>query len=266
MSSPDTRAPLAGRSVIVTRTAEQARALSEPLEALGAEVLAFPVISIVDPPDWGPADEAIGRISEYQWIILTSANAVRRFFARIESQGIDLEAVSEPEFAVVGTATASALRAIGIEPHLIPADFTAEGLIQEFEKLRVGEGYRVLIPRALQAREVLPQTLRSWGATVDVAPVYETVQGEPASEVIERLRNKAVDAATFTSPSTFRSFAAMLQSEGLDADETLRSMALASIGPVTSDAIKTLGHEVAVEPERSTVGALAEALAEYFSE
>ncbi len=126
----DSGAPLAGRSVIVTRAAEQAGALAEPLEALGAEVLAFPVIATVDPPDWGPADEAIGRVSQYHWIVLTSANAVRFFFGRLEHHGLDIDAVAEPSFAVVGSATAKALRALGIEPHLVPEDYTAEGLVE----------------------------------------------------------------------------------------------------------------------------------------
>jgi len=178
-STLDPGAPLAGRSVIVTRAADQARALAEPLEALGAEVLYFPVIAIADPPDWSLADEAIGRVGEYHWIVLTSANAVRSFFARAQQQGLSLEQIAEPEFAVVGTATASALRSYGIEPHLVPADFSAEGLVEEFRKLRMGEGYRVLLPRALEGRDVLPDALKSWGVTVDVTPVYQTVKGEP---------------------------------------------------------------------------------------
>ena len=261
----DTGAPLAGRSVIVTRAADQARALTEPLEALGAEVLAFPVIATVEPPDWDPADQAIGQLGQYHWIVLTSANAVRCFFKRLEHHGLDAEAVAEPSFAVVGSATAKALRAYGIEPHLIPADFSAEGLIAEFEELGLGEGSHVLIPRAIEARELLPDTLRSWGATVDVAPVYQTVPGEPGPGVLERLRDEAVDAATFTSPSTFRNFRAMLQTAELDADATLRGMVLASIGPVTSEAIRASGHEVAVEPEKSTVKELAAALGAYYA-
>jgi len=260
--SHDPGAPLAGRSVIVTRTADQARAIVEPLENLGVEVLAFPVIAVVDPPDWGPVDEAIGRLREYQWIVLTSANAVRCFFARLEDTAGGRESLGDVEFAVVGTATASALRAQGIEPHLIPADFTAEGLIEEFRELQVGEGYRVLIPRALEAREVLPDTLREWGATVDIAPVYQTVKGEPDPAVIDRLQAGSVDAATFTSPSTFRNFRSMLQEAGVDADATLHSMALASIGPVTSADLRALGVEPAVEAVQPTDAALVAGIVE----
>jgi len=206
----DTGAPLAGRSVIVTRAEDQARALADPLEALGAEVLPFPVIAIADPPDWSLADEAIARIGEYHWIV-------------------------------------------------------AEGLVEEFRRLQVGEGYRIMLPRALDGRDVLPDALRSWGVIVDVAPVYQTVKGEPGPGVIERLREGSVDVATFTSPSTFRNFASMLQAAGLDADKALRAMALASIGPVTSDAIRGLGHEVAIEPDRSTVTELVAAVGKYFA-
>ncbi len=86
----------------------------------------------------------------------------------------------------------------------------------------ISEGTHVLIPRALEARELLPDTLRAWDATVDVVPVYETVPGKPDPQVFERLREATVDAATFTSPSTFRNFKAMLDSAGLDADSTLQ--------------------------------------------
>jgi len=258
----DAGAPLAGRSIIVTRTRQQSRALARPLEALGAQVLAFPVIATVDPEDWGPADRAIAQLGGYDWVVLTSANAVRAFLARLAHAGLNAAALGAVQTAVVGNATATVLAEEGIVPDLVPEDFRAEGLLDSFEALGVGEGSRVLVPRALEAREVLPDTLRLRGVTVDVVPVYRTVLGEGEPGVIERLKHGSVDAVTFTSPSTFRNFRTLVADAGLDADEVLRGLTIASIGPVTSEAVRAAGHDVAVEPAEYTVGGLVQALSE----
>lgn len=273
-------APLAGRSVVVTRTAEQSRALAGPLEALGAQVIAFPVIATVEPEDWLPVDAAIERLDSYDWLVLTSANAVRCFFDRIVAKSNDFLAPfhggedsdgggdgsgTRPRIAVVGTATQRALEARGLEADLVPADFRAEGLVDEFVRLGVGEGTRVLLPRALEAREILPDTLRERGATVDVVPVYRTVRAEPDPSAVAQIAGGTIDAVTFTSPSTFRNFREVLAAAGYDADETLRSLAIASIGPVTSEAVRAAGHHVALEPAEYTVEGLVGALVEYFS-
>ena len=263
----DLGAPLAGRSVIVTRTRAQSRALAEPLEALGARVLAFPVIATVEPQDWAPADAAIAQLAAYDWIVLTSANAVKCFLARLGACGVEFAStVPRPRIAVVGAATARALEAKGFSADLVPQDFRAEGLVAEFQRRGLGSGSRVLVPRALEAREILPDTLRSWGVAVDVVPVYRTVRGPVVPEVIAAIAAGGVDAVTFTSPSTFRHFRALLGEAGLDADAELSRMALASIGPVTSDAIRAAGHTVAAEPDVYTVEGLVEALERFFAD
>jgi uroporphyrinogen III methyltransferase/synthase len=264
-TSHDPGAPLAGRSVVVTRTAEQSRALAAPLEKLGATVIAFPVIATVEPLDWSAADAAITRLSDYDWVVLTSANAVRCFLDRIGHAGLEaVRELSRTKVAVVGSATAGALAERGVEANLVPADFRAEGLVEEFAGLGVGAGARVLVPRALEAREVLPDALRGQGATVDVVPVYRTVQAEPDLAVIELFSAGEVDAVTFTSPSTFRHFRELLAAGGLDADAVLRGLDIASIGPVTSDAVRAAGHDVAVEPAEYTVAGLVSALVERY--
>jgi len=263
----DSGAPLSGRSVIVTRTREQAAELAEPLEALGAEVLAFPVIEVVDPEDWAPVDAAIEHLADYDWIVLTSANAVERFFERIREIGGDRHALAAARFAVVGSATAARLRSHGFEPALIPADFRAEGLIEEFERLALdegigaGEGWRVLVPRALEAREILLDALRDLGCAVDVAPVYRTIAVAPDPAVLERLRAGTVDAVTFTSGSTVRNFVTALQGAGLDPAETMDRLVVASIGPVTTASLRKRGYDADVEASESTMSALANALA-----
>ncbi len=255
------QAPLTGRSVVITRTREQSRALAAPLEALGAEVVACPVIAIVDPPDTGPIDDAISRLGGYDWVVLTSANAVQRFLARMEALGHAPSELSATRVAAVGEATARELAARGVEVAFSPPkEFRAEALVEEFVARGAGEGWRVLVPRALAAREILPEALRERGAVVDVAPVYRTVAAEPDPAVVARLRD-GVDAVTFTSPSTVRNFLALVGAAGLEAAELLDGVVLASIGPVTTEALVEAGLRADVEADPSTVPALVDALA-----
>ena len=264
--------PLAGRSVIITRARAQAAELAEPLEMLGAEVLAFPVIEVVDPEDWGPADAAIARLDDYDWIVLTSTNGVERFLQRVRDVGGDHDALASARFAVVGSATAARLRKHGLQPTLVPEDFRAEGLMDEFRRFAskgaagpTGAGascaWHVLIPRALEAREILPEALRELGCIVDVVPVYRTVAAEPDRTVLERLRAGTVDAVTFTSGSTVRNFLAVLEGEGLDREAVMDRLTVASIGPITTQALRKRGYDADVEAEESTIPALVRALA-----
>jgi len=163
----------------VTRTREQAAELAGGLEALGATVLAWPVIRIVDPEDWRPADDAIRSLGTYDWAVFTSTNAVDRFFDRLTVAGQDARALSGVAIAAVGTSTAAHLEAHGVRADYVPSKFVAEGVLEGFIERGVGAGSRILVPRALEAREILPDTLREYGATVDVVPVYRNIVGEP---------------------------------------------------------------------------------------
>lgn len=259
-SSDTLGAPLSGRSVVVTRTREQSAALADPLAALGATVTACPVIAIVEPPDPGPVSEAIRHLAEYDWVVLTSANAVDRFLDRVVFTDRTACALDSVRIAVVGSATARALERRGVTADLVPADFRAEGLVAELARLGAGAGWRVLIPRALEAREILPDTLREMGCRVDVAPVYRTVPAPLCDALAELLARGPLDIVAFTSPSTARNFMAMLAQAGVDPVSALGSATIASIGPVTSDAVRALGFSAAIEPAESTVPALVEAI------
>ncbi len=248
--------PLSGVRVLVTRARHQSTALVEPLEALGAEVLVAPVIDTVDPDDWALADEAIARLSEYDWVILTSTNAVDRFLGRMDAQGVPRDALRELRIAVVGTATAEHLGENGLVADLVPADFRAEGLLEAFRAAGVGPGLRFLLPRAQKAREILPDALRADGASVDVVSVYRTVPAVPDASIVESLRAGDVDVVTFTSPSTVRHFVAWVASAGLDPDEVLSRVTAASIGPVTTAALRDRGYQVPVEAVPSTMSGL----------
>lgn len=258
-------APLAGRSVIVTRARAQAGGLAEPLEALGATVIACPVIETVDPEDWAPADAAIGDLEGYDWVVLTSTNGVDRFLERVRSQRGSLAVLGGVSIAAVGAATEGRLREEGIEPDLVPDEFHAESLADAFIEMGAADGWRVLLARALKGRDVLPDALRARGVEVDVVPVYRTIAVEPDREVLDDLRIGRIDAVTFTSPSTAKHFTAAIERAGMDPKRALSHIAVASIGPVTTEALRRLGVEPDIEPAESTMPALAEAIARHFS-
>lgn len=262
---PSEAGSLKGRCVLVTRALHQAAALAGPLAALGAEVLVAPVIATVDPTDWSEADAAIEALRGYDWVVFTSANAVDRFFGRMESRGVSADRLAETKIAAVGPATDRRLRELGITPDLVPADHRAEGLLEAFRGMGAGEGWRVLIPRAEQAREILPDSLREAGVEVDVVTVYRTVPAEPDHSVVERLRAGEVDVVTFTSPSTARHFLAWAEAVGLDAGGVMQRIAAASIGPVTTEALRQLGYDVPIEAAHSTAAGLTEAIVAHFA-
>jgi uroporphyrinogen III methyltransferase / synthase len=254
-------APLAGRSVIVTRAAEQAGSLTRALEGLGAEVLSLPVIEIAEPSDWRPVDAAIDGIGSYDWIVLTSVNGVDRFLDRLVERGHGVEALRIASVAVVGSATAARLTELGVTPAVVPAEYRAEGLVDAFRDMSCGPGWRVLVPRAEEAREVLPESLRGMGCTVDVVPVYRLVTARPVPEVLRRLAAGSVDAVTFASGGTARRFLEMLRGAWIDTAAALQRVTVASIGPVTSDGLRALGVRVDVEAAESTASSLVAALA-----
>ncbi len=251
--------PLAGTSVVVTRSRAQAPDLVERLEAAGAEVVAVPVIEIVDPSDPALLADAIRRLDTYDWVVLSSANAVERFFSKLGSTDRIADALAHVKLAAVGKATAERMRGYGAEPDLVPREFRAEGLVEAFREAGAGPGWRVLVPRAEQGREVLREGLEALGCEVDVVPAYRTAPAEPGPGAIERLR-AGVDAVTFTSPSTVRNFVAVLASAGMDTDAFMGSVLKACIGPVTSEALEGIGHAADVEASEHTVPALVEAL------
>jgi uroporphyrinogen III methyltransferase/synthase len=254
---------LAGRSVVVTRTREQTAALADRLEELGAEVIAFPVIATCPPETWGLADAAIDALETYDWLVLTSTNGVDALFARMLERDRDARALAGVKIAAVGSATADRIIDYFVMPDLVPSDFRAEGLLESFSERGLGAGDRVLIARAEHAREILPERLREMGVEVDVVGVYRVVNAQPDGEELDRLA-AGVDIITFASGGTARSFVEIVTAGGLDPAGLLSSAVVASVGPVTTEAIRSLGYDVDVEAEESTMPSLVEAIARYF--
>jgi uroporphyrinogen III methyltransferase/synthase len=253
--------PLFGKRILITRAREQASAFGRLLEAAGAEVLEFPAIQIVPPESWEPLDTAIRRLREYQWAIFTSANGVRCFWDRLDLQGKDARDFFGVTVCAIGPATAAALLERGLRADLVPGEFKAEALVEAVGNERV-RGTRVLLARAAEAREVIPEELSRRGAMVDAVPAYRTIKSTSnADELRALLRDGKVHAVTFTSSSTVKHF---LDLAGEQAAELLRGVVVASIGPITAETASRHGIVSQIVPEKYTIPALADALIRYF--
>jgi uroporphyrinogen III methyltransferase/synthase len=252
------RRPLFGKRIVVTRAREQASALSDLLREQGAEPLEFPTIRIAPLDNYSELDGAIEALRSYDWVVFTSANGVRSFFERLQNDHKDARALGAARVAAIGPATADALRDFGIQPDFVPTRFVAESVAEEWPD-RDTAGKRVLLARAKEAREFLPDRLREMGAEVDVVAAYQTVRDDSAAEELrEELSAGRIDAVTFTSSSTVRNFV-----EGLGASDVasmLKHVTVACIGPVTADTARELGLEPTLVAEEFTVEGLVQAL------
>lgn len=256
--------PLFGKSVLVTRARAQASQVQQDLLDLGAEPVPFPTIEIHEPESWAIADTAIGGLSAYDWVIFTSTNGVDRFFSRLRKQGGDVRDLHGARVAAIGSATAAALEERGLRVDVVPREFDAEGLVEHFRGEEM-KGKKVLIPRAAEAREVLPDSLREMGAEVTVAPVYRSVlPGEGGEEIRERIVAGNLDLITFASSSTVKNFFELV---GRELAPTInRNCAVACIGPITAETAKEFGLEVHIQPAEYTIPALIDAVMAWYAD
>lgn len=239
-------------AILVTRSDSQQLGLVQLLEAKGAEVLTLPLLKIGAPDDWGPLDRALGELEHFQWLILTSTNAVNYFFGRLAG---DLERLKSLHLAVVGAKTYQAVRALGLQPCILPQDFDSEGLIAALKPLD-WPGVRVLFPRVQRGgREVLTQTLRDWGAQVTEVAAYETRPPESLDPRIEEaLRTGRIEVVTFTSSKTVRYFVTLV------ADLDLSGVQFAAIGPQTAQTCVELLGRVEIIAQTYTLEGLVQAI------
>ena len=165
--------PLFGRTIVVTRARSQASDLVERLTELGARCLEYPTIEVVPAADTTPLDQAIDNLSAYDWLIFTSVNGVDSFFNRLFARGKDVRALHRVHTAVIGPVTADRLRRQGLRSDIVPESYRAESVIEAFSGVDM-VGRRVLLPRAAEARPILPEELRRLGAQVDEITVYHT--------------------------------------------------------------------------------------------
>ncbi|HEX4038790.1 MAG TPA: uroporphyrinogen-III synthase [Acidobacteriaceae bacterium] len=243
----------------MTRARHQAGKLSEKLRALGAEVVEIPAIEIVPPESYAALDAALGNLSPYQWLILTSTNAVEAVAVRAAALGIEATAFRHLKIATVGSATARAIADLGLEVEVTPREYVAESLIEALSDRTRGK--RVLLVRAAVARDVIPHALRTRGAIVDVADAYRTVIPETsvtAARTILADPTRVPDAVTLTSSSTVTNLLALLEKAGLGRPKQMRAV---SIGPVTSRTLREHGWEPAAEADPHDLGGLVQAVA-----
>jgi uroporphyrinogen III methyltransferase/synthase len=245
------RRPLHGRRVVVTRARAQASGLAMTLRSLGADVVELPAIRIEPRIESDEVKGAVTDIGDYALICVTSPNGAQLLFKALRAAGLDARAFSATTVAAIGPGTARALAEHGIKADVVPERFVAEALIEALAPIEI-EGRRVLIARAAEARDVLPDALRERGAEVDVVALYETVREEPGADAVEAAQN--ADYVTFTSSSTVRNLTEAL------GDRFPAAARVVSIGPITSEAVRAAGLEVAVEAERHDVDGLLTAL------
>lgn len=253
------RRPLFGRRIVITRPRHQAQVFADILEEWGAEVVVFPTIEIAESADLTPLDDAFARAASFDWLIFTSANGVRVFFDRLRSTQADIRVFHRARVAAIGPQTARALRDYGIQIDVVPAEFTAEGLLAEFGDTTFA-GQRILLPRAGGARDVLPIELRRRGAEVEEITTYESrLPGVDVDALFEWIE-QGIDLVTFTSSSTAEHFARIL---GPRLPEAAAKTRFACIGPITADTVRAHGMSVAVEPDSYAIPAFADAIAAY---
>ena len=248
--------PLFGKRILVTRARSQASKLTAKLENLGAEVIEVPAITITDPADlYAALDQAIGQLQDYHWVMFTSANGVKHFFARLLQAGKDARALGYAKIAAIGSATAAELKKYGLVADVVPGEYRAEGIIEAM-KGKLPPHAKILLPRAEEAREILPEKLREMGAEVDVVSAYRTVCAAADGEgLTSELNEGRIDMVTFTSSSTVKNLVKIIGSA-----DFLRDVKTACIGPVTADTAKSLGIEPDIIAKEYTIDGLVEAI------
>jgi uroporphyrinogen III methyltransferase/synthase len=257
--------PLHGRRILITRPREQADRFARVLDELGVDSIVAPTIRIMPPDDWSPLDAALSELDSYHWVIFTSANGVRFFAERLLSSGLDARSFAKGvKILAIGPATAHALENIlRLKADGVPETYVAEGILEMMSDEALA-GKQVLIPRALEAREILPETLSERGAVVNVVTAYQTLPADvsDANRMREAISSGRIEMVTFTSSSTVRNFAEMLGEDFIES--SMGRVVVASIGPVTSETAREVGLDPHVEAEVSTIPGLARAIVDFY--
>ncbi|MGD1808356.1 uroporphyrinogen-III C-methyltransferase [Dapis sp. BLCC M126] len=254
-------APLANKTILVTRSAGQSSKFTELLKKEGAKVIEMPALVITPPSSWHDLDMAINNIDSFNWLILTSTNGVDYFFERLTEKGKDSRALAGVKIAVVGKKTAESLKSFGLAPDFIPPNFVADSLVANFpEKL---SGKKILFPRVeTGGREVLVKELNSQSAEVIEVAAYESSCPENiAPEALLALQNLQIDIITFASSKTVKNFCYLIEENQDKLPENwLENICIASIGPQTSQSCQNLLGRVDVEAQEYTLDGLTEAI------
>ena len=252
---------LSAHTILVTRSVEQSTTFSNLLIEQGAKIVEMPTLEILPPSDWGELDRAIAEIQTYDWLILTSANAVDYFFNRFIAQGQDLRKLANCKIAVVGKKTAKFLKSRGFIPDFTPPEFVADSFIDHFPTSV--SGLNLLFPRVESGgRELLVKSFTDAGATVSEVAAYQS--GCPTTadpNAIAALKSGKITIVTFASSKTVQHFHQLVQlAIGPDWTTILKNVCIASIGPQTSKTCQELFGRVDVEATEYTLEGLVEGI------
>jgi uroporphyrinogen III methyltransferase/synthase len=259
--------PLFGQRILVTRPMGQADDLAQPLAELGADVFFQPAIQIGPPPDWSPVDRALERLDRFDWVVFSSSNGVRYFFARLlgrsghydqtaDYTGLDwardLRALRNAKLAGIGPGTAKELARYYLKADIVPEDFLAESLAHSLKTGAAGK--RFLLIRASRGREVLAEELTKAGAIVEQVVVYESSDVvKPDAAIAAKMADGQIDWTTVTSSAIARSLTRLF-------GDTLKKTKIVSISPITSGTLRELGFEPVAEAREYTMAGVVEAI------
>ncbi|HWA93930.1 MAG TPA: uroporphyrinogen-III synthase [Terracidiphilus sp.] len=255
-----TTQPLLNRRILVTRSAGQASKLSEGLAALGFTPVEVPVLAIVPPHSYDHLDSTVRTLDRYDWLILTSTNAVDAFRDRCLECEVDPHRMGKLKVAVIGRATADAAAALGLKVSIVPETQVAEGLIHELKD--IVRGQHILLPRAELARDILPHALRAAGAHVDIVEAYRNALPEDAPARLSEALQQGIAAATFTSSSSVTHLAEAAKIAGIKFP--FDNVPAVSIGPITSHTLRGMDWPPAVEAATHDIPGLIDAVRTLF--
>jgi uroporphyrinogen III methyltransferase/synthase len=248
--------PLFGKRILVTRARSQASRLVKKLEDLGAEVLEYPTIEIVPVRNPAPLDEALRNIRKYDWMMLTSSNAVRGIAARMKAIGIDTRAFAHLKFGVNGPSTARALAEIGITADAIPDQYLASAMIEQLKQNGTTPKY-VLFPRSEIGRETLAVGLRDLGSRVNEVIAYSTESPEDTGDLARNAYEEGIDFTTFTSSSTVRNLVDLLGGS----PDLINTSKTVIIGPITTETATEVGVNIDIQAEEQSIAGIVNAIA-----
>jgi uroporphyrinogen-III synthase len=252
--------PLEGKRIVVTRAPDQAGELIRTLEHMGAEIVALPAVAFESPEDSKALDRALAQLRTFDWVLLTSQNAVRFVALRLEQAGIPPVV---RQVAVVGPATEEAAKLQGFHVNYVATNHTAHSLAKELRDAFTGR--RVFLPQSDRAGDHLAIALREGGAQVTDVVAYRTVAPEaPDQSALDRIRAAEIDVTIFASPSAFHNLDGFLGPGELA--KLAEHVQFAAIGPTTAKAMRESGVRVHIEAEEASATGLADAIAKYYLE
>jgi uroporphyrinogen-III synthase len=254
--------PLKDKTIVITRAIETSKESAELFIRLGADVITFPTLDIVSPDDWTQFDEIILNKNKIDFIIFTSAHAVKMFSKRLEELNESIN-FSNVKIVAVGNKTSAVCEKYGIPINIIPKNFSSEGVIFELLKYKLNKKI-IFIPRSAIGKEELPGSLKELGAIIKSVPVYNVAvpSEQNIAPYINNLKKSKPDIYIFTSPSTFDNFLQILKIS--DPAHYFAGALIAAIGPTTRTAIESKKLKVNIIPDEYTIEGLAKTIVNYY--